>query len=54
MKIEKVEKVVANLHAKKEGVIQIRNLREAQHLGFAFKKSAQIYIKFNQEVWLKP
>ena len=38
MKIEKVVKVVANLHDKTEYVIHIRNLKQALNHGLVFKK----------------
>ena len=38
MKIEKVEKLVANLHVKTEHVIHIRNLKQALNYGLVFKK----------------
>ena len=47
MKIEKIEKLVANLHDKTEYVIPIRNLKQA------FKKKVHRVIKFNQNAWLK-
>ena len=53
MKIEKVEKLVANLHDKTEYVIHIRNLKQALNYGLILKKLHRI-IKFNQNVWLKP
>ena len=46
-KIEKVEKLVANLHDKTEYVIDIGNLKQA------LKKVHKV-IKFNQNAWLKP
>ena len=39
MKIEKVEKLVANLHDKTEYVIHIRNLNPALNYGLIFLKS---------------
>ena len=51
MKIEKVEKLVANLHDKEEYVIHIRNLKPALNHGLEFKKVRRI-IKFNQKAWL--
>ena len=48
MKIEKVEKLVANLHDKEEYVIHIRNLKQALNRGLEFKKVHRI-IKFNQK-----
>ena len=53
MKIEKIEKLVANLHDKTEYVIPIRNLKQALNNGFVFKKVHRV-IKFNQNTWLKP
>ena len=38
MKIEKVEKLVANLHDKKEYVIHVRNLKQAFYHGLIGKK----------------
>ena len=38
MKIEKVEKLMANLHVKKESVIRIRNLKQALNHGLVLKK----------------
>ena len=52
-KIEKVEKLVANLHDKTEYVIHIRNLKEALNHGLVLKKVHK-GIKFNQNAWLKP
>ena len=53
MKIEKVEKLVANLHDKTEYVIHIRNLKQALNHGLVLKKVHRV-IKFNQKSWLKP
>ena len=53
MKIEKVEKLVANLHDKTEYVIHTRNLKQALNNGSVLKKVHRT-IKFNQNVWLKP
>ena len=53
MKIEKVKKLVANLHDKTEYIINIRNLKETLSSGFALKKVHKV-IKFNQSPWLKP
>ena len=52
MKIEKVEKFVANLHEKTEYVIHI-NLNQALNHESALKKVHRV-IKFNQNAWLKP
>ena len=49
MKIEKVEKLVANLHDKTEYVIYIRNLKEALNHGLVLKNFHR-FIKFNQNV----
>ena len=53
MKIEKVEKVVTNLHDKNEYVIYIGNLKQALNHGLILKNVHRL-IKFNQKVWLKP
>ena len=52
MKIEKVEKLVANLHDKAEYVIHITNLKQALNHGL-FLKEVRRVIKFNQNTWLK-
>ena len=52
MKIEKVEKLVANLNDKKEYVIHIWNLRQALNHGLVLKKVHRV-IKFDQNAWLK-
>ena len=38
MKIEKVEKLVGNLHDKTEYVLHIRNLKQTLNHGLVFKK----------------
>ena len=53
MKIEKVEKILANLHDKTKYVIQIRNLKQSLNLGLVFTKVQRV-IKLNQNAWLKP
>ena len=52
MKIEKVEKLVANLHDKTEYVILIGNLKQALNHGLVLKKVHRI-IKYKQKAWLK-
>ena len=52
MKIEKFEKLVANLHDKTEYVIHIRNSKQALNHGLGLKESGRI-IKFKQNSWLK-
>ena len=52
MKIEKVEKLVTNLHDKTEYVIHIRSLKQALNPGFVLKKVYRV-IQFNQNIWLK-
>ena len=52
MKIEKVEKLVANLHDKTEYVIHIRNSKQAINHGLALKTVHRV-IKFNQNTWRK-
>ena len=53
MKIEKVEKLVANLHDKTEYVIHIRNLKQALNHRLVLKKVHSVS-EFNQKAWLKP
>ena len=53
MKIEKVEKLVTNLHDNIEYVIQIRNLKQALNHELVLKKVHRV-IKFNQNARLKP
>ena len=48
MKIEKVEKHVANLHDKKEHDIRIRKLKQALNHELVLKKVHRV-IRFNQE-----
>ena len=47
MKIEKVEKLVANLHDKIENATHMRNLKQALNRGLVLKKAHKV-IKFNQ------
>ena len=49
MKIEKVEKLVANKHDKVE---YVRNLKQAWSNGLLLKKVHRI-IKYNKKAWLK-
>ena len=53
MKIEKVEKLVANLHVKSEYIINVRNLKQALNHGLVVIKKVQNVIKFNQKALLK-
>ena len=53
IKIEKVEKLLANLHGKTEYVIHIRNLKQGLNHGLVFKKVHKV-IKFKQNAQLKP
>ena len=53
IKIEKVEKLVANLHDKAKYVIHIRNLKQALTHGLVLKKVHRV-IKFNRNAWLNP
>ena len=53
MNIEKVEKLVANLHDKTEYVIQIRNLKQVLNHALVLKKVQKV-ITFIQNAWLKP
>ena len=53
MKIEKFEKLAADLHDKSEYIIHIRNLKQALNHGLVLKK-VHVVITFNQNAWLKP
>ena len=53
MKIEKVDKLVSNLHDKTEYVIHIRNLKLALNHGLVLEMVHRV-IKFNQIAWLNP
>ena len=53
MKIEKLEKLVADLRDKTEYIIHIRNLTRALNHELVFKKVHRL-IKFNLNAWLKP
>ena len=53
MKIEKVKKLVTNLHDQTEYVIHKRNLKQALNHGLILKAIHRV-IKFNQKAWLKP
>ena len=53
MKLEKVEKLVTNLHDKIEYVIHMRNLTQTLNHGLILKKVHRV-IRFNQKAWLKP
>ena len=53
MKIEKVEKLVTNLHDKVEYDSHIRNLKQASNHRLILNKAHRV-IKFNQEAWIKP
>ena len=52
MKIEKVEKLIANLHDKTEYVIQIRKLNQALNHRLVLKNIHRV-IKFNQNSMAK-
>ena len=49
IKIEKIEKVIANLHNKTEYAVRIRNFNETLIL-----KKVHRVIQFKQNAWLKP
>ena len=53
MKIEKVERLVANSYDETEYVIHIRNLKKALNNGLVLEKVYRV-IKSNQNAWLKP
>ena len=52
MKIEKFEKLVANLHDKTEYFTHIKHLKQDLNVGSVFKRLHKV-IKFNQDAWLK-
>ena len=47
MKIEKVEKLLVNLHDKSDYIIHIKNLKQPLNHGLVLKKVPKV-IKFNQ------
>ena len=51
MKIEKVERLVANLHDKNEYIFYIKNLKKALNDRLVLKNIHRV-IKFNQKAWL--
>ena len=53
MKIEKIERVVTNLHDKIEYVVHIRNLQQQLNHGLILKSIHRV-IKFNQNALMKP
>ena len=53
MKIKKFNKLVCNLHDKKEYAVHIRTLKQALNHRLILKNVHRV-IQFNQEVWLKP
>ena len=53
MKLEKIKKLVTNLHDKTEYVIHIRNLKQTLNYGLIVENVHRI-IKFNQKDLLKP
>ena len=53
LRIEKVEKLEANLHDRTEYVIHIRNLKQSLNHGLLLKKVQRVII-FNQNASLKP
>ena len=53
MKIEKIGKLLTNLHDKTEDVIDIRTLKQALNHWLILEKVHRV-IKFNQKAWLKP
>ena len=52
MTIEKVEKLVANLHDKAQCVKHIGNLKQPLNHGLVLKKMNR-FIKLKQKAWLK-
>ena len=53
MKIEKIERVVTNLHDKIEYVVHIRNLQQQLNHRLILKSIHRV-IKFNQNALMKP
>ena len=53
MKLEKVEKLVANLCGQTEYVLYIINLKQELNYKLILKKVHRV-IKFNEKAWLKP
>ena len=53
MKLEKVEKLVANLYGQTEYVLYIINLKQELNYKLILKKVHRV-IKFNEKSWLKP
>ena len=53
MEIERVKKLVANLHDRTEYVIHISKSKQALNNGLVLKKVHKV-IKFNKSTWLKP
>ena len=53
MKIEKIEKLGANVHDKTEYLIHMRNLKQGLNHALVLKKVHRV-VKFNQNAWLKP
>ena len=53
IKIEKVEKLAANLHDKTEYVIHMKNLKQSLNHGSILRKVRKV-IKLSQNAWLKP
>ena len=52
MKIERVEKLVINLHDKTKYVIYVRNLKQALNHELVLETVHRV-IKFNENAWLK-
>ena len=53
MKLEKVEKLVGNLHDKTKYVVHVRNLKQALNHKLILYKVHRV-IKFDQKACLKP
>ena len=53
MNLEKVEKLVTNLHDKTKYVLHRKKLKQALNHGLILRKVHTV-IKFDQKVWLKP
>ena len=53
MKVEKVQKLIANLYHKTEYFIHIRSLKQTLNHGLVLEKVHRV-INFNENAWLAP
>ena len=52
-KIKKCNKLICDIHAKKNNVVHIKILKQELNQGLILKKLHRV-IQFNQKAWLKP